>query len=581
MRTVVALVLLLLTATRASAQVSDTNVAVPMRDGAVLRATVLRPDAVGRYPTLVYRTPYGATEAITDYTIFARAVRQGYVVVVQDVRGRYRSGGDFLPYQQEGADGYDTIEWAAAQPWSDGNVGTFGLSYPGAVQWLAAVESPPHLRAMVPAMTFSRPTNFWYAGGLPDLSWPAWIWYNIAPDLRQRRGLPGPTTAAAIDSTWRAVRESLTRRLPITDVPELATIAPWYVEWLRHPPDDPWWSWADLTTKYPRVHAAVLNVSGWHDDNYGPEGALTNQLGLLTARAGADDPAAYLILGPWVHGVAGMSNRTAQAHAGERVFGAVAGIDYDGEILRFMDRYLKGDTAALRQVPRFRVFAMGENRWHESNRWPLPGTRDSALFLSEQRGKAGRLDWTRARRGGRRTIFADPGNPVVDPYAEESGAHNYGNLGEQPGTTIFETDQLDRDLLVVGQIRAELFIDTDAPDLDLWVKLLDVMPDGTAWNVMSAGLDVQRLSYASGGQRSQPAPGPRRVVLDNLITGNRFSRGHRLRIVVMTSFMPAFSRNLQTGALETESAVMQPAHLTILSGPEHPSRLVLPVLPDR
>ena len=581
MRTASALVLLLLATARATAQVSDTNVAVPMRDGVILRATVLRPDTAGRFPTLIYRTPYSATEAITDYTIFARAVSQGYAVVVQDVRGRYRSGGEFLPYQQEGTDGYDTIEWAAAQPWSTGAVGSYGLSYPGAVQWLAAVESPPHLRAMVPAMTFSRPTNFWYAGGLPDLSWHAWIWYNIAPDLRRRRGLPGPTTEAEIDSTWMALRESLAQRLPITDVPEFAEIAPWYVEWLRHPPDDPWWGWADLTTKYQQVHAAVLNLSGWHDDNYGPEGALTNQLGLLAARAGAEDPAAYLILGPWVHGVGGMSNRTEKAHSGERVFGAVAGIDYDGEILRFMDRYLKGDTTALGQVPRFRVFVMGENRWRESERWPLAGTRDSALFLSEQRGKAGRLDWTRARRAGRRTIMSDPGKPVVDPYAEEAGAHNYWNLGEQPGTTIFETDQLVSDLRVVGRLRAELYVDTDAPDLDLWVKVLDVAPDGTAWNVMSAGLDVQRLSYATGGRRRHLAPGARRVVLDNLMTGNVFARGHRLRIVVMTSFMPAFSRNLQTGALETESAEMRPARLMILSGPDHPSRLVLPVVPDR
>ena len=176
MRTTVVLLLLLRAAAPATAQVTEPDVAIPMRDGVTLRATILRPDTIGRFPTLVYRTPYGATAAIGGYTIFARAVILGYAVVVQDVRGRYRSEGDFLPYQQERADGYDTIEWAAAQPWSTGAVGTFGLSYPGAVQWLAAVESPPHLRAMVPAMTFSRPTNFWYAGGLPDLSWPAWIW---------------------------------------------------------------------------------------------------------------------------------------------------------------------------------------------------------------------------------------------------------------------------------------------------------------------------------------------------------------------------------------------------------------------
>src|SRR4029434_9794171 len=131
------------------------------------------------------------------------AAERGYAVVIQDVRGRYQSEGEFRPYENEGRDGYDTIEWAAKQPWSNGSVGTFGLSYPGAVQWLAAVESPPHLKAMVPAMTFSRPTNFWYAGGLPDLSWPAWIWMNIAPDVRQKHNLPGPRTYKEAGDAWK------------------------------------------------------------------------------------------------------------------------------------------------------------------------------------------------------------------------------------------------------------------------------------------------------------------------------------------------------------------------------------------
>src|SRR5271167_1945974 len=137
-----------------SALVTEFNAAVPMRDGVVLRADVMRPEGGGPFPTLVYRTPYGKTEAEMEYTTFRHAVERGYAVVIQDVRGRYASDGEFNAYFNEGGDGYDTIEWAAKQPWSSGGVGTFGLSYPGAVQWLAAVESPPHLKAMVPAMTF-------------------------------------------------------------------------------------------------------------------------------------------------------------------------------------------------------------------------------------------------------------------------------------------------------------------------------------------------------------------------------------------------------------------------------------------
>src|SRR6185503_3746431 len=186
----------------------EADVAVPMRDGIVLRADVLRPSSEGRFPTLVYRTPYGRKDALAEYTTFTRAIERGYAVVVQDVRGRYGSGGDFRPYENEGRDGYDTIEWAARQPWSNGRVGTFGLSYPGAVQWLAAVENPPHLEAMVPAMTFSTPQNFFYSGGIWDLSWAEWIWQNIAPDARVRKGLPA---AAGRDGEagWKAIKDKV------------------------------------------------------------------------------------------------------------------------------------------------------------------------------------------------------------------------------------------------------------------------------------------------------------------------------------------------------------------------------------
>ena len=171
----------------------ERNVAIPMRDGVRLQADVRRPAESGRFPTLVYRTPYGRKHAEGNGVV-RKALERGYAVVLVDVRGRYGSAGTFVPYFNEGRDGYDTIEWAAAQPWSTGEIGTFGLSYPGAVQWLAAVESPPHLKAMVPAMTFSTPRNFFYAGGTWDLSWIAWIWDNIAPDARVRANLPGPRT---------------------------------------------------------------------------------------------------------------------------------------------------------------------------------------------------------------------------------------------------------------------------------------------------------------------------------------------------------------------------------------------------
>ncbi|HEY1263247.1 MAG TPA: CocE/NonD family hydrolase, partial [Terriglobales bacterium] len=309
-----------------------------MRDGVVLRADVLRPSGDGPFPVLVYRTPYGKEEALKDYSTFTHAVERGYAVVMQDVRGRYASGGEFLPYQQEGHDGYDTIEWAARQPWSNGKVGTFGLSYPGAVQWLAAVENPPHLKAMVPAMTFSTPQNFFYAGGTWDLSWIEWIWDNIAPDVRVKKGLPGPKSYEEATAAWKEEGGKMLRELPLRSLAELKGIAPFYYDWLSHPAEDPWWDWSELRNKYDRVHAAVLNLSGWYDDNYGPEGATTNFAGLMKARAAEAGQRTHLLVGPWVHGV----DATARAKAGERHFSSAAVIDYDEVVLRWMDRYVKG-----------------------------------------------------------------------------------------------------------------------------------------------------------------------------------------------------------------------------------------------
>src|SRR5712671_5300447 len=209
------------------------DVAVPMRDGVTLRADILLPGAEGKFPALIYRTPYGKHFALKEYKTFKKMVARGYAVIVQDVRGRYASDGEFVAYQNEGRDGYDTIEWAATQPWCDGNVGTFGLTYPGAVQWLAAVENPPHLKAMVPAMTFSTPQNFFYAGGTWDMSWMEWIWDNIAWDTRVKKNLPGPRTYQEALAAWKVEGPKMLNARPLMDVPQLQQVAPFYFDWLR------------------------------------------------------------------------------------------------------------------------------------------------------------------------------------------------------------------------------------------------------------------------------------------------------------------------------------------------------------
>ena len=561
----------------------ERDVPIPMRDGVVLRADVWRPSSTGRFPVLVYRTPYDRRDAQGEKSTVARAAERGYAVVVQDVRGRYGSGGDFEPYRNEGRDGFDTIEWAAAQPWSDGSVGTFGLSYPGAVQWLAAVESPPHLKAMVPAMTFSTPRNFFYSGGVFDMSWGAWIWNNIAPDVRERRGLAGPRTDEAAWAEWKRIRDPVLRRLPLEALDEFRDVAPYLFDWMRHPAGDPWWDWAEIRGRYDRVGAAVLNLSGWHDEAYGPEGALTNFLGLLAARRGQPDARAKLVLGPWVHG-GPMRDAAQQSHSGERVFGAAAAIDYTDTVLRFMDRYVRGLDNGIDREPAVRAFVMGENAWREADRWPLPGTVRRTLVLdgASMPRRPGRLAWGEApRANGSSSFLSDPARPVSDPFAADAGAHDYRALAEHEDVVTFETETLADDLRVVGPITADIYISTErAKDVDIWVKLFDVAPDGTAFNLMSPGLDVVRASSRDGGPRRKLLS-PGRVYpirFENLMTGNSFRKGHRLRLVVCGAFFPHFSRNLQTGDSEIVSAVSRPDRISVHHSVRYPSRLVLPVV---
>jgi putative CocE/NonD family hydrolase len=558
--------------------VREHDAAVRVRDGVMLRAEVLRPRGSGPFPVLVYRTPYGKDRAVESYSIFRRAVERGYAVVAQDVRGRYASEGEFLPYQQEGRDGYDTIEWAAAQPWSNGAVGTFGLSYPGAVQWLAAIERPPHLRAMAPAMTFASPRQFFYSGGVWDASWSAWTWLNIAPDLRRRSGVAGPTTYALAESTWMSDSERIRRHLPLLDLPDLKGVAPWYYEWMRHPATDKWWDWAELRDKYARVDAAVLNISGWHDEAYGPHGAATNFAGLAAAR-GSGAPRAKLVIGPWPHGLAGMTQTTV----GEREVGSEARIDYDELVLRWMDRWVRGiDNGVDREKP-VRVFVMGDNRWREADAWPVPGTRAETLYFAS--ATAGANGMLTARRPtverGSSTFRSNPADPVSDPFASASGAHDYRALAQRSDLLTFETPSLESDLEVVGPLVAQLHLSVDAPDTDIWVKVLDVAPDGTAYNLMSPGLDVLRASWRdTTAGRSLLEPGRIYALrLSDLVTANTFKRGHRIRVHVAAAFYPHFSLNLHTGELETTHAAMRSARITIHHDRQHPSLLVLSVVP--
>jgi hypothetical protein len=552
----------------------DRDVAVPMRDGIVLRADVYRPARGGPFPVLVFRTPYGKQDAAQDYQIHLKAVERGYALVLQDVRGRYSSEGRFDPYRHEGADGYDTIEWAAAQAWSDGRVGTYGLSYPGAVQWLAAVETPPHLLAMAPAMTFSSPRNFFYMNGVFDLSWLPWIYVNVAPDARRRLGLPGIREPAAAARSWPSVAKEYRSWLPLRELPWLRSEAPYYFEWLAHPPDDAWWNWAELRGRYAQVSAAVLNLSGWYDEAYGPEGAATNFNGLMQARIGQGNPRTHLLLGPWVHGVSALAAR----RTGDIDFGPHAVVDYDEVVLDFHDHYVRGIDNRFKDALPVRHFVMGANEWREDIRWPPDAPILPLYFAQAGNGRHRRLQIAQpTSKLSRSTFTADPRAPITDAY-ETFGPHDYRELQTRDDLLTFDTDRLPEDLWVSGAITAVIHASCSCRDFDLWVRLQDVHPDGRAFNLMSPGNDVLRASYrdpVAGRQLLEPG----RVYelrLPRLITSIRFGKGHRIRVQISGSFAPHLSGNLQTGESEVVAAESIAADITIHHDSEHASRLLLP-----
>jgi uncharacterized protein len=559
------------------------NVAVPMRDGVILRADVRRPKATGRYPVLIFRTPYDKNEGDpNNERSFNDAVKRGYAMVIQDVRGRYASDGEFTAYQNEGKDGYDTIEWAARQSWSDGKVGTFGLSYPGAVQWLAAVENPPHLKAMVPAMCFSTiGPQFIYFGGVFETAWANWSYIDMSPDTRVRKNLPGPKTIDEAKAEWKRLGgdDAIDGWLPSMEMPYLKDTEPYHYTWLAHSPYDPWWEWGNLRDKYPGVKAAVLNLSGWYDEPYGTEGAITNYLGLLKSRAGAGDTRTKLLVGPWIHGV----DATGSTVSGKREFGSSAKIDYDQVVLDWLDHYVKGIDNSVSSWPNVKYYVMGENAWQSAGAWPPAGLTRQTVYLGPGSGPGakGSIALKPVAKEGTSSFVSDPANPVKDEFGTNFGAFDLRGLADRSDVLSFETEPFKKDESVVGHVGADVYVSTDAPDFDLYLKLIDVAPDGTAYNLESAGHEVVRASYRDKTvARKLVRPGEVvKISYDNLLTGNTFKKGHRLRVYIMGSWFPTYSRNLQTGQLETTNSEMKKATINILYGPSHPSRLVLPVAP--
>jgi putative CocE/NonD family hydrolase len=555
----------------------DRDVPAKMRDGTTLFADVYRPSEPGRYPALLFRTPYNKSDAADGFVV--SAVRHGYVVALQDVRGQFRSEGEFNPYLQEVDDGHDSIEWLAALPYVNGRVGTYGLSYPGAVQWMTAPTRPPHLVAMVPAMTFANARHFIYQGGIFEAPILNWLLQRQVK-ARRERGLP----YGSLQEAQRALaqhREAWVTYNPLRDLPVMRDFPVWR-EWLDHADNDAYWKPYDIEAQHPQIVVPALNVTAWNDDNYGQPGATRNFVGMR--RSGGTDEARRgqrLLIGPWTHGVPTLDKTT---FAGVD-YGPNAGFDYTEYLLRYFDYWLKGVDTGFTQEPPVRYFVMGDNVWRTAGDWPPPGTRATDLALTADGGLRWPDDTAKAADQPATVRFVyDPRNPLRVPgdgayYASGPHSTDWRVVTSRRDVAVFTSAPLEHDVEITGQIVARLWFSSTAPDTDVTMRLLDVSPDGRTAN-FTAAAGMLRTRYRSTERDSAPArlPPNQPVELEiNLgYTSYVVRAGHRLQAYVGGSVFPYVHPNTWEPFRDWSQAVT--ATQTVHIGPAHPSRLVVPVM---
>ena len=552
--------------------------AVTMRDGTVLCADVYLPVGEGPFPALLERTPYNKGNS-TEVQMGAPAyfAANGYAVVIQDVRGRFKSEGRFVPFQDDGwgpkRDGLDTVEWVAGQTWCNGQVGTIGGSYSGATQYQLAPTRPPHLRAMyVREASADYQAEWVYHGGAFELAfmlgWTAdWTCSNLAHlaagDEYARRKANLEKAIAEMER-WQ-------KHLPLSPNPLLAGLEDWYDNCLAHPDDGPfWWQW-NVEQQHPEIDTPICHLGGWFDIFL--NGTLKNFMGLRAeARTAEAGRAQRLIVGPWVHG----PWNVPKSLQGEVDFGPAAARDYNAMRLPWFDHWLKGHENGVTTEPAVHLFVMGGNQWRTAEDYPWPDTRYTAWYLHQ----SGRLDAKEPTEAEQPDSYLyDPDNPVPsrggNTLYPPGGAFDQRPIEERCLT--YTSDPLPHDLTIIGNVRCVLYALSSAPDTDWVVRLTDVHPDGFS-RLLCDG--ILRARY----RQSRIAPtllAPDQIYefgVDLWATANTFKAGHRIRVAVTSSSFPRFDRNLNTGgACGTESA-RQVALNTIFHDQRRWSRIILPVV---
>ena len=564
--------------------ITEKNVPATMRDGVILRADIYRPDAPGRHPALLRRTPYSKNSESSPER-FREVSSLGYVVVVQDTRGRYASDGVAVPHD-ESEDGYDTVEWVASLPYVDGRVGMYGGSYLATTQLTAASLAPPHLVAIAPSSSYASRYDMVFQGGAFYLS--DGLNWNLgqAADVRRRvAGASFEERDGPIGLTRderQQLREDWLWRLPLqaVEAPDLAELAPGYFQMLAHPSYDEFWETYDIAARHGGFETPALHVTGWYDTLL--EGTLENFSGLrASARTERAREGQRLIVGPWTHS----GPTPASTRIGDVDYGADAGLDYSGLLLRWYEYWLKdGDPSVMDMAP-VRIFVMGRNEWRDEDEWPLSRARPTRLYLrgsGEDGPSRGLLSETAPEVEPPDRYVYDPADPIptgaMGGYSRSPS--DPAEVGQRPDILVYTSAPLTEHVEVTGDVELVLWASSSAPDTDFTGKLIDVAPDGSA-RTLTAG--ILRARYRNGKREPELLTPGEPVVLriDLLATSNVFLVGHRIRLEVSSSNFPRFDRNANTGAAFATSAEIQAADQTVFHDRERPSYLQLPVVPGR
>ena len=569
---------------------------VPMRDGVRLATGVIRPDAPGRYPVLVSRGPYGKDSYVEnpDHSAWFFA-RHGYVVLSQDCRGRFGSEGNgYNPLFQEAQDGYDTVEWAARQSWSNGRLGTTGQSYLGAAQYTLATNNPvpPHLQTMAPVSASADFHQSWvyHTGGAMEWGWMVPYAIFKGRNTLDRTGherllsqmneyvLPSVNFAQPLKDEWY-------RHLPLSDwINRLKETAPYFQEYLDNEADGPYWWRINLLRHVEGITLPMFHVTSWYDIFL--EGAL-NAYQAIRDRGGSELARRNqrLLIGPWAHLLP--YTVPTSGGTGDVDFGPEAIIELHQYLLRWFDYWLKDIDTGVMDEPPVRLFVMEENRWRGEQEWPLARTQYTRYYLHAEAP-------ANTRNGGGTLSTSPPGDEPPDTYTYDpkdpaatlggntliipQGVADQGPVEDRQDVLVYTSEASERDLEVTGPIEVHLFASSSAVDTDFTAKLVDVRPDGYARNLQD-GI-IRARFRASGSEPSLIEPG--RVYefgIDLWSTSHLFKTGHRIRVEISSSNFPRFDRNPNTGAPLGRDDRLEVARQTVYHREEYPSHIVLPVIP--